>query len=132
MNRLRTWKIIGGLVLLFGLGGICGAAYTAGLATHAPATDKWSERWFMQTAAHLEVRDDQMQALRPMLDDMQHQLRDLQQETTTRAKAIIHQTGRRMWEVLDATQREKYRALEREQKLSRKAASESTPFKTEP
>jgi hypothetical protein len=129
MNSLRVWKIIGGLVVLFGLGGVCGAAYSVrhtGFAHRAGATDTWSERWFAQTAERLEVRDEQMKALRPMLEDMQQQLRDLQEETTSRANSIIRHTGQRMWEVLDETQRERYRALDREQKLLRQAASDST------
>jgi hypothetical protein len=129
MNSLRAWKIIGGLAVLFGLGGVCGATYSArhtGWADRASATDQWSERWFAQTAERLEVRDDQMKALRPMLDDMQRQIRDLQKETNARANSIIRQTGNRMWEVLDETQRERYRALDRERKSLRKAATEST------
>src|SRR4051812_4437660 len=135
MNTLRTWKIIGGLVILFGLGGVSGATYTVhrgGWAGHAGATEKWSERWFMQTADCLQGREGQMKMLRPMLDEMQRQLREVQTETTTRANAIVHQTGRRMWEVLDETQRERYRALEREQKLLRQPATESAPFKSTP
>lgn len=130
MSSLRVWKIIGGLVVLFSLGGVCGAAYTAhrtGWVTHPAATDKWSERWFTQTAERLEVRDDQMKALRPMLDDMQLQLRDLQKETTSRANAVIRQTGKRMWDVLDEKQRERYRALDRDLKLFRQAATEGVP-----
>jgi hypothetical protein len=129
MNSLRMWKIIGGLAALFALGGVCGAAYSArhtGWMNRAGATDKWSERWFMETADRLEVRDEQMKTLRPMLDEMQGQLRDLQKETTARANAIVHQTGRRMWEVLDEKQRERYKALDRDQKLFHQAASEST------
>jgi hypothetical protein len=136
MNSLRMWKIIGGLVALFALGGVCGAAYSVrhtGWVNRAGATDKWSERWFMETAEHLEVRDDQMKSLHPMLEEMQSQLRDLQKETTTRANAIIRQTGRRMWDVLDEKQRERYKALDRDQKLFRQAASESTqPARSSP
>ncbi len=133
MNRLRMWKIMGGLVVLFGLGSVCGAAYTVNRTGWKPrpgATDKWSERWFDQTAERLEVREEQLQALRPMLTEMQQQLRELQKETTTRADAIIRQSGRRMWEVLDEKQRERYRALEHEQKSFRQAATESAA--TEP
>ena len=129
MTRLRMWKIIGGLVALFALGGVCGAAYSVrhtGWVNRAGATDKWSERWFMETADRLEVRDEQMKTLRPMLNEMQGQLRDLQKETTTRANSIVHQTGRRMWDVLDEKQRERYKALDRDQKLFRQAATEST------
>jgi hypothetical protein len=129
MNSLRVWKIIGGLAALFALGGVCGAAYSArhtGWVNRVGATDKWSERWFMETADRLEVREDQMKTLRPMLNEMQVQLRDLQKETTARANTIIHQTGRRMWDVLDEKQRERYKALDRDQKLFRQAASEST------
>jgi hypothetical protein len=128
MNSLRIWKIIGGLVALFALGGVCGAAYSVrhtGWMSRAGATDKWSERWFMETAERLEVRDEQMKTLRPMLDEMQTQLRDLQKETTERANTIIHQTGRRMWDVLDEKQRDRYKALDRDQKLFRQAAAES-------
>ncbi len=135
MNSLRLWKIIGGLVVLFGLGGVCGAAYTvhrAGWAHRSGATDKWSERWFEQTAERLEVRDEQMKALRPMLAEMQQKLRDLQKETTTRADVIIRETGHRMWDVLDEAQRDRYRALEREQKSFRQAAAESAPAKPAP
>ena len=129
MTRLRMWKIIGGLAALFALGGVCGAAYSArhtGWVNRAGATDKWSEQWFAQTAERLEVRDDQMKALRPMLDEMQGQLRDLQKETTARANTIVRQTGRRMWDVLDEKQRERYKALDRDQKLFHQAATEST------
>ena len=127
MSNLRVWKLIGGFVLLFGLGGVCGAAYTShrtGWVNHPAPTDKWSERWFAQTAESLEVREEQMKALRPMMEDMQRQLRDLQKETTARADAVIKQTGRRMWEVLDETQRERYRAFDSKQKLSRQAITE--------
>jgi hypothetical protein len=128
MNSLRMWKIIGGLVALFALGGVCGAAYSVhhtGWVNRAGATDKWSERWFMETADRLEVRDDQMKSLRPMLEEMQGRLRDLQKETTTRANTIVRQTGRRMWDVLDEKQRERYKALDRDQKLFHQAAVES-------
>ena len=135
MNRLRAWKIIGGLIVLFSLGGVCGAAYTAhrsGWMSRAGVTDKWSERWFTETAEKLELRDEQVQTLHPMLEDMQQQLRDLQKETISRANTIVHQTGRRMWDVLDETQRERYRALDNDQKLFRKGAPDSAPPQTKP
>lgn len=128
MKTLRVWKIIGGLALLFALGGICGAALTgprAGWTRFGKQrlTDTWSERWFAQMSERLELRDDQQQALRPMVAQLQQQLRELQQQTAARAGEIVRQNGKQMWEVLDEAQRAKYHQLQDEQKLHRAAAA---------
>jgi|GEM_PF-2525427 len=132
MKNLRVWKIIAGLTVIFALGGVSGAAWTArntgwGRMGRLQATDAWSERWFAQMGERLELREEQVKALRPMVGQLQNQLRDLQKETAHRTSEIIRQNGRQMWEVLDAAQREKYRKLEDRQKLHRAATAPASP-----
>lgn len=121
MKSARFWKIAFGLALLFALGGVSGATFTARrgeyLMNRARLTDAWTQRWFQQTTQRLELRNDQVQTLEPVLAQLQQQLRDLQKETATRAAEIIRTNARQMWEVLDEPQRARYRALRREQKL---------------
>jgi len=121
MTAPRVWKIALGLVLLFALGGVCGATFlhrrSAAGAGRMPIIERWSERWFAQTAERLDLRADQMEAMRPIVAQMQGQLRDLQKETATRATDIVRQSGRQLWDKLDATQRARYQALPQEQKL---------------
>lgn len=121
MKSARFWKITFGLVLLFALGGVSGATFSArrgeNLLNRARLTDAWTQRWFEQTTQRLDLREDQRQTLEPMLAQLQLQLRDLQKETAARATDIIRNNARQMWEVLDETQRARYRALRREQKL---------------
>lgn len=126
MSTSRVWKIIAGMVVLFALGGVCGASFvTKGRAHQTSATDRWSERWFALMGEKLELRDDQREQLQPMVEQLQQQLRDLQKETARRAGEIVRQRGRQMWEVLDASQRKRYNALEDDQKL--RAASLTAP-----
>lgn len=121
MKTARFWKIAFGMLLLFALGGVSGATFTAKRAespfNHSRLTDAWAQRWFAQTSKRLELRDDQVQTLQPLLSQLQEQLRDLQKETASRASEIIRSNARQMWNVLDETQRARYRALPRDQKL---------------
>ncbi len=121
MKSARFWKIACGMVLLFALGGVSGATFHARRAeaplNRARLTDAWAQRWFAETSQRLELRDDQVQTLQPLLAQLQEQLRALQKETATRATDIIKGNARQMWEVLDETQRARYRALPREHKL---------------
>ena len=122
MKMARVWKIACGLALLFALGGVCGATFTMQRAKVRPRfTDTWTERWFAVTSKRLELRDEQVTALKPMVAALQQQLRDLQKETAARSGEIVRQNGRQMWEVLDPAQRDRYRALEDELKLPRAA-----------
>lgn len=121
MNAARVWKITLGMILLFALGGVSGATFSARRATplvnRSRLTDAWAQRWFAQTSERLELRADQLGTLQPLLAQLQEQLRDLQKETAARATDIIKVNARQMWEVLDEPQRARYRALPREQKL---------------
>jgi hypothetical protein len=121
MNAARGWKIAVGMVLLFALGGVSGATFSAHrgapAASRARLTDAWAQRWFAQTSARLELRQEQIDTLQPLLTQVQEQLRDLQKQTATRATDIIRTNARQMWGVLDETQRDRYRALPREHKL---------------
>lgn len=122
MRTARFWKIAAGLVLLFALGGVSGATFTArrhepSLLNRTRITDAWAQRWFEKTSERLELREDQLATLQPLLTQLQQQLRDLQKETAARATDIIRTNARQMWEVLDETQRARYRALPRDQKL---------------
>ncbi|MDQ3623601.1 MAG: hypothetical protein M3463_14105 [Verrucomicrobiota bacterium] len=122
MNSIRGWKIGVGLLVLFALGGVCGATFTKhrggwGRGSRGPATDAWVERWFGQTSARLQLRDEQVATLRPIVAQMQQELHELQRETAARTADIVKQSGRQMWDVLDATQRERYRRLQQEHKL---------------
>jgi hypothetical protein len=121
MKSVRFWKVTFGMILLFALGGVSGATFSA-RRTETPLngsrlTDAWAQRWFELTSKRLELRDEQVQTLQPLLTILQQQLRDLQKETATRATEIIKTNAREMWSVLDETQRARYRSLPRDQKL---------------
>lgn len=122
MKSARFWKIACGMLLLFALGGVSGAAFSArraevGFTARSRMTDAWADRWFSQTSKRLELREDQVQTLQPLLANLQQELRALQKETAARATEIIKTNARQMWGVLDETQRARYRALPREHKL---------------
>lgn len=122
MNTGRIWKIGAGLLVLFVLGGVCGATLgkqRGGWSQVKPeqVTDVWAERWYAQMRAQLELREDQDAKLRPMVAQLQRQLQVLQEETTVRTRKIVKQNATQMWDVLDDAQRARYRGLEQKNKL---------------
>jgi hypothetical protein len=120
-------QIIVTLVLLFGLGGLCGYAMSARIHSGRPAwtrSQQWTERWLDQRMAQDFARIDatlkQQEKLKPSYDRLLSDFNAIQQESAQKVTDAFKRHGLDMWKQLTPEQREIIRQTHQE-RLNRKA-----------
>lgn len=125
-SKLLT-QIIISLVVLFGLGGLCGYAMSARVHSGRPAwtqSQEWAERWLEQRMsqdfARLEATPEQQAVLRQSYDRLLSDFNAIQTEASAKVTDAFKRHGLEMWKQLTPKQRETLRKTNQE-RLNRKA-----------
>jgi len=128
-------QIIITLVVLFGLGGLCGYAMSARIHSGRPAwtqSQKWAERWLehrmTQDFARIDATPEQQAKLKPSYDRLLSDFNAIQQESAQKVTDAFKRHGLDMWKQLTPEQREIIRQTNQE-RVSRRAANSNSPAK---
>ena len=121
-------QIIVSLVVLFGLGGLCGYAMSARVHSGRPAwthSEEWTRRWIehrmAQDFARLEATPEQQAALRQSYDRLLSDFNVIQAEASAKVTEAFKRHGADMWRNLTPKQREVMRQTNQERIQQRKA-----------
>jgi len=128
-------QIIITLVVLFGLGGLCGYAMSARIHSGRPAwtqSQKWAERWLehrmTQDFARIDATPEQQAKLKPSYDRLLSDFNAIQAEASAKVADAFKRHGLDMWKQLTPEQREIIRQTNQE-RASRRAANSNPPAK---
>ena len=120
-------QIIVTLVVLFGLGGLCGYAMSVRIHSGRPAwtrSQQWAERWLEQRMAQdfarIDATPEQQAKLKPSYDRLLSDFNAIQQESAQKVTEAFKRHGLDMWKQLTPEQRETLRQTNQE-RLQRKA-----------
>lgn len=126
-TKLLT-QIIVSLVVLFGLGGLCGYAMSARVHSGRPAwtrSEEWTRRWIehrmAQDFARIEATPEQQAALRQSYDRLLSDFNAIQAEASAKITEAFKRHGTDMWRNLTPKQRETLRHANQERLQQRKA-----------
>jgi Spy/CpxP family protein refolding chaperone len=133
-TKLLT-QIIITLVVLFGLGGLCGYAMSARIHSGRPAwtqSQQWAERWLEQRMAQdfarIDATPEQQAKLKPSYDRLLSDFNAIQAEASAKVAEAFKRHGLDMWKQLTPEQREIIRQTNQE-RVSRRAANSNPPAK---
>lgn len=125
-SKLLT-QIIFSLVVLFGLGGLCGYAMSARVHSSRPAwtrSEEWTRRWLEQRMAQdfarIDATPEHQAKLKPSYDRLLSDFNAIQQESAQKVTDAFKRHGLDMWKQLTPEQREIIRQTNQE-RLNRKA-----------
>jgi hypothetical protein len=125
-SKLLT-QIIISLVVLFGIGGLCGYAMSARVHSGRPAwtrSEEWTRRWLEQRMAQdfarIDATPEQQAKLKPSYDRLLSDFNAIQQESAQKVTDAFKRHGLDMWKQLTPEQREIIRQTNQE-RLQRKA-----------
>lgn len=128
-------QIIITLVVLFGLGGLCGYAMSARIHSGRPAwtqSQKWAERWLehrmTQDFARIDATPEQQAKLKPSYDRLLSDFNAIQAEASAKVADAFKRHGLDMWKQLTPEQREILRQTNQE-RVNRRAANSNSPAK---
>jgi hypothetical protein len=126
-------QIIVSLVVLFGLGGLCGYAMSNRVHSDRPAwtrSQQWTERWIeyrmAQDFARIDATPEQQAKLTPSYDRLLSDFNAIQAEASSKVAEAFKRHGTDMWRNLKPDQREKLRQTNQE-RVSRRAAKSNSP-----
>jgi Spy/CpxP family protein refolding chaperone len=108
MNGALKWKLIAGFILVFVAGGLTGAFFAASRTGHllfAPSHNAIAQRMRQHLRHQLQLTDQQMTKISPIID-----------KTATELETIRSETGRRVHEAFAQAHREIATELTPEQK----------------
>jgi gas vesicle protein len=115
MNRALKWKLIAGFVLVFLAGGMTGAFIAASQTHHlffAPYRGAISDRMRNRLRAQLQLTDEQMAKISPIIDKTANQLEAIRAETGRRVHETFTESHREIAADLTPEQRAKLQAIE--------------------
>jgi len=125
-SKLLT-QIIISLVVLFGIGGLCGYAMSARVHSGRPAwtrSEEWTRRWIehrmAQDFSRLEATPEQQAVLRESYEYLLSDFNAIQAEASAKVTNAFKRHGLDMWKQLTPKQREVLRQTNQE-RLNRKA-----------
>jgi Spy/CpxP family protein refolding chaperone len=125
-SKLLT-QIIISLVVLFGIGGLCGYAMSARVHSGRPAwtrSEEWTRRWIehrmAQDFSRLEATPEQQAVLRESYEHLLSDFNAIEAEASTKVTNAFKRHGLDMWKQLTPKQREVLRQTNQE-RLNRKA-----------
>jgi Spy/CpxP family protein refolding chaperone len=125
-SKLLT-QIIISLVVLFGIGGLCGYAMSARVHSGRPAwtrREEWTRRWIehrmAQDFSRLEATPEQQAVLRESYEHLLSDFNAIEAEASTKVTNAFKRHGLDMWKQLTPKQREILRQTNQE-RLNRKA-----------
>ena len=125
-TKLLT-QIIVSLVVLLGLGGLCGYAMSARVNSGRPAwtrSEEWTRRWIehrmAQDFARIEATPDQQAALRQSYDRLLSDFNAIQAEASAKVTEAFKRHGTDTWKQLTPEQREVMRQTNQERLQQRK------------
>jgi Spy/CpxP family protein refolding chaperone len=125
-SKLLT-QIIISLVVLFGIGGLCGYAMSARVHSGRPAwtrSEEWTRRWIehrmAQDFSRLEATPEQQAVLRESYEHLLSDFNAIEAEASTKVTNAFKRHGLDMWKQLTPKQREILRQTNQE-RLNRKA-----------
>lgn len=126
-TKLLT-QIIVSLVVLFGLGGLCGYAMSARVHSGRPAwtrSEEWTRRWIehrmAQDFARIEATPEQQAVLRQSYERLLSDFNTIQAEASAKVTEAFKRHGTDMWRNLTPKQRETLRQTNQERLQQRKA-----------
>lgn len=126
-TKLLT-QIIVSLLVLFGLGGLCGYAMSARVNSGRPAwtrSEEWTRRWIehrmAQDFARIEATPEQQAALRQSYERLLSDFNSIQAEASDKVTDAFKRHGTDMWRNLTPKQREVMRQTNQERLQQRKA-----------
>jgi hypothetical protein len=124
-SKLLT-QIIISLVVLFGIGGLCGYAMSARIYSGRPAwtrSEEWTRRWIehrmAQDFSRLEATPEQQAVLRESYEHLLSDFNAIQAEASAKVTNAFKRHGLDMWKQLTPKQRETLRQTNQE-RLNRK------------
>ncbi len=124
-TKLLT-QIIVSLVVLFGLGGLCGYAMSARVHSGRPAwtrSEEWAQRWLerrMQSDfAAIEATPEQQAVLRQSYDRLLSDFNAIQAEASAKLTEAFKRHGADMWRQLTPKQQESLRQINQQRKSSK-------------
>lgn len=128
MKTKLVTQIIVSLVVLFGLGGLCGYAMSARVHSGRPAwtrSEEWARRWIehrmAQDFARLEATPEQQAVLRQSYERLLSDFNAIQAEASVKVTDAFKRHGTDMWKQLTPKQREILRQTNQERLQQRKA-----------
>ena len=133
-TKLLT-QIIVSLIVLFGLGGLCGYAMSVRVNSGRPAwtrSEEWTRRWIehrmAQDFARIDATPEQQAALRQSYDRLLSDFNAIQAEASAKVTEAFKRHGLETWKQLTPKQREVMRQTSQE-RVSRRAANSNSPAK---
>lgn len=128
MKTKLITQILVTLIVLFGLGGLCGYAMSARIHSGRPAwtrSEEWTRRWIehrmMQDFARLDATPEQQAVLRQSYDRLLSDFNAIQAEASAKVTEAFKRHGTDMWRNLTPQQRETMRQTNQERLQQRKA-----------
>jgi len=128
MKTKLITQIIISLVVLFGLGGLCGYAMSARVHSGRPGwtqSQEWARRWIehrmAQDFARIEATPEQQAVLRQSYDRLLSDFNAIQAEASAKVTEAFKRHGTDMWRNLTPKQRETLRQTNQERLQQRKA-----------
>ncbi|HET9418361.1 MAG TPA: hypothetical protein VFO30_03395 [Chthoniobacterales bacterium] len=115
MNRALKWKLLGGFVLVFIAGGTTGVFLGAAHARHsffALHQNIMAERMRHRLRAELQLSDEQMAKIAPIIDKTAARLQEIRHTTGQQVHETILEAHREIAPNLTEDQRAKLQALE--------------------
>lgn len=128
MKTKLITQILVTLIVLFGLGGLCGYAMSARIHSGRPAwtrSEEWTRRWIehrmTQDFARLEATPEQQEVLRQSYERLLSDFNAIQAEASAKVTEAFKRHGTEMWKQLTPEQREILRQTNQERLQQRKA-----------
>lgn len=128
MKTKLITQILVTLIVLFGLGGLCGYAMSTRIHSGRPAwtrSEEWTRRWIehrmMQDFARLDATPEQQAVLRQSYDRLLSDFNAIQAEASAKVTEAFKRHGTDMWRNLTPQQRETMRQTNQERLQQRKA-----------
>ena len=123
MNRALQWKLIAGFLLVFVAGGITGAFVGGSYARHhffeLHRPERISAQMKDRLRAELNLTEEQVAKISPIIDKTASQLRDIRRDTGQRVHQVIAEAHRQMAANLTDEQRQKLQQSEERHRRSR-------------
>jgi hypothetical protein len=128
MKTKLITQILVTLVVLFGLGGLCGYAASVRISSRRPPwnrSEEWASRWIehrmAQDFARLEATPEQQEVLRQSYERLLSDFNAIQAESSAKVAEAFKRHGTDMWRNLTPEQREILRQTNQERLHQRKA-----------
>ncbi|MFZ4765378.1 MAG: hypothetical protein ACOYMN_10530 [Roseimicrobium sp.] len=115
MSLLRHWKLVLGLMAIFGAGVGTGAVGTVVLLqrifTRPEPAKRWADSRLGELEARLKLSPQQKEKLRPIIEDASQRFREIGAETFSKIMATAEQTQGRFASVLSPEQQVEFQRM---------------------